>query len=158
MVLWWREDKKFTNRTSDWYLTANLREPYTYLMGLLCRFHREKDCSRFSEAWIPLAYTVAISGMIFNWGAIISKHLSTCIQQAQTLKEGETLSLYMALYLLDVICAINVFSGMNLNWHSYELSVHVYFNILWENRYKKSYSLICDQFIAHIYFFLFKKE
>jgi hypothetical protein len=30
--------------------------------------------------------------------------------------------------------------------------------ILWENRYKKSYSLICDQFIARIHFLLFKKE
>jgi hypothetical protein len=47
---------------------------------------------------------------------------------------------------------------MNLNWHSSELAVHVYFNILWENRYKKSYVVICDHFIAHIYFFLFRKE
>jgi hypothetical protein len=96
--------------------------------------------------------------MSFNWGAIISKQLSTCIRQAQTPKEGETLSFYMASYLLDVICARNVFSGMNLNWHSSELPVHVYFNILWENRYKKSFSLICDQFIACIYSLLFKKE
>jgi hypothetical protein len=73
-------------------------------------------------------------------------------------KEGETLSFYMASYLLDAICARNVFSGMNLNWHSYELSFHVYFNILWENRYKKSHSLFCDQFIARIYFLLFNKE
>jgi hypothetical protein len=64
----------------------------------------------------------------------------------------------MASYLLDIICARNIFSGMNLNWHSSELPANVYFNILWENRYKKSYSLICDQFITCIYFFLFKKE
>jgi hypothetical protein len=62
MASWWREDKNFTNRTSGWYPTANLREPYIYLMALLCRLHGEKDCSRFSEAWMPLAYTVAISG------------------------------------------------------------------------------------------------
>jgi hypothetical protein len=47
---------------------------------------------------------------------------------------------------------------MNLRWHISELPVHVYFNILWVNRYKKSHSLICDEFIAHIYFILFKKE
>jgi hypothetical protein len=63
---------------------------------------------------MPLAYTVAISGRGFNWGAIISKQLSTCIRQAQTPKEGETPSLYMASYLLDIICAKNIFSGMNL--------------------------------------------
>jgi hypothetical protein len=47
---------------------------------------------------------------------------------------------------------------MNLSWHVAELPVHVYFSVLWENRYKKSYSLICDEFIAQIYFILFKKE
>jgi hypothetical protein len=84
--------------------------------------------------------------------------LSICIQQAQTPKEGETPAFYMASYLLDVMCARNIFVGMNLSWHVAELSVHIYFIILWENRYKKSYSLICDEFIAHIYFILFKKE
>jgi hypothetical protein len=158
MASWWREDKKYTNRTSGWYQTTNLRESYIYLMALICRLYGEKDCSRFSEAWMPLAYTVAISGRGFNWGAIISKQLSICIQQAQTPKEGETPSFYMASYLLDVICARNVFAGMNLSWHVSELPVHVYFSILWENRYKKSYSLICDEFIARIHFILFKKE
>jgi hypothetical protein len=65
--------------------------------------HGENDYARFSEVWIPLAYTVDISGIGFNWGEIISKQLSTCIRQAQTLKEGETPSFYMALYLLDVV-------------------------------------------------------
>jgi hypothetical protein len=64
----------------------------------------------------------------------------------------------MVSYLLDVIYASNVFIGMNLNWHVAEIHVHVYFNILWENRYKKSYSLICDEFIAHAYFIIFKNE
>jgi hypothetical protein len=36
MASWWREDKNFTNRTSGWYPTTNLREPYIYLMALLC--------------------------------------------------------------------------------------------------------------------------
>jgi hypothetical protein len=64
----------------------------------------------------------------------------------------------MASYLLDVICTINVFSEMNLSWHVSKLLVHVYFSILWENRYKKSDSLIWDEFIARIHFILFKKE
>jgi hypothetical protein len=80
MAFWWREDKKFTNRTSSWYPMTNLREPYIYLMALLCRLHGEKDCTRFSEAWMPLAYIVAISGIGFNSGVIISKQLSTCIR------------------------------------------------------------------------------
>jgi hypothetical protein len=50
MASWWREDKKFTNRTSGWYPNTNLREFYIYLMALLFRLHGEKDCSRLLEA------------------------------------------------------------------------------------------------------------
>jgi hypothetical protein len=37
-------------------------------------------------------------------------------------------------------------------------SIHVYFSVLWKNRYKKYYSLINDEFIAQIYFIIFNKE
>jgi hypothetical protein len=73
-------------------------------------------------------------------------------------KEGEVPTFYMASYLLDVICTRNVFTDMNLSWHVAELLVHVYFSILWENRYKNSYTLICDEFISLIHFIIFKKE
>jgi hypothetical protein len=105
-------------------------------MALISRLYGEKDCSKFSEAWMPLAYIVAISGRSFNWGAIISKQLSIYVQQFQMPKEGEAPNFHMASYLLDVICARNVFVDMNLRWHVVELPVHVYFIILWENRYK----------------------
>jgi hypothetical protein len=138
MVSWWREDKKFTKQNSGWCPTTNLRQPYIYLMDLLCRLHGEKDYSMFSEAWMPFAYTVTVSRTSFNWGVIISKHLSTCILHAQQLKEGETPTFYMTSYLLDIICARNAFIGMNLSWNASELLVHVYFSILWENKYKRS--------------------
>jgi hypothetical protein len=137
---------------------TNLKEPYIYLMALICRLYGEKYCSRFSEAWMPLAYTIVIFRSGFNWGAIIYKKISICVQQSQTPKEGETPAFYMASYLLDVMCAKNIFAAMNLILHITKLLVHVYFIILWENRYKKSYSLICDEFITHIYFIIFKKE
>ena len=84
--------------------------------------------------------------------------MGTCIKQAQAPKEGDTPTFYMASYLLDVICAGNTFAEMNLNWHPSELAVHVYYNILWEKRYIKSYVVISDHFIAPIYFLLFKRE
>jgi hypothetical protein len=64
----------------------------------------------------------------------------------------------MASYLLDVMCTRNVFTDMNLSCHVADLPVHVYFNLLWEKLYKKYYALICDEFTAHIYFIIFKKE
>ena len=148
MASWWKEDKKFTNRSNGWYGRTNLRETYIYLMALICQLYGEKDCSKFLEAWMPLAYIVGISGSSFNWEAIISKKLSTNVAQDQVSKEGEAPTFHMALYLLDVICATNVFASMNLSWHVAELPVHVYFIILWENTYKKSYALIWDEFIA----------
>jgi hypothetical protein len=114
MDSWLREDNKYTKWSTDWYSMTNLREPYIYLMALICRLYGEKDCSRFLEVWMPLAYKVEISGRIFNWGAIISKKLSIFVQQAQTPKEGETLTFYMASYFLDVMCTRNIFVGVNL--------------------------------------------
>jgi hypothetical protein len=158
MASGWREYKKFTNRTSSWYQMASLREPYIFLMALIYRLYEEKYFSRFLEGWMPLAYTFDISRSGFNWGSIISKQLSIYIQQDQMSKEGETPSFYMESFLMHIMCARNVFTGMNLRWHTTELPVHVYFNVLWEDMYKKSYSLIPDEFITRIHFILFKKE
>jgi hypothetical protein len=131
LALWWKEDKKFTIIRNDWYNTVNLREPYMYLMSLICRLYGEKYCSKFLEAWMPLEYTMAISRSSFNWGDIISKHLVTDILQARTLMYGETLVFHMASYLLDIICKRNIFVCMNLSWHVSKLPMHVYFSIMW---------------------------
>jgi hypothetical protein len=66
MASWWREDKNFTNRRTGSYGTANLREPYIYLMALICRLYEDKYFSKFSVAWIPLEYTVRNVGCSFN--------------------------------------------------------------------------------------------
>jgi len=73
---WWKEYRKFINRTSGWYIVTGLREPYMYLMVLICWLYGEKDCSWFIEAWMSLAYTLATTKKIFNWGSIIAKQLS----------------------------------------------------------------------------------
>jgi hypothetical protein len=129
-----------------------------YLMALIFRLYGEKNYSNFSEAWMPLAYTMVIFGSSFYWGAIISKQLSINILQAQTPKEGEVSIFSMESYLLDVICARNVFAGMNLSRYIVEFLVHVYFSILWENRCKILYVVIYDGLVSRIYFIIFIKE
>jgi len=54
MASWWKEDKK-QNQSNVWYRTTNIREPYIYLMALICRLYEEKDFTKYSEAWMPLA-------------------------------------------------------------------------------------------------------
>jgi len=49
-------------------------------MDLIYLLYGKKDCSKFLEAWMALAYIVVISGRSFNWGAIISKQLSIFVQ------------------------------------------------------------------------------
>jgi hypothetical protein len=82
LTSWWREDKKFVNRASVWYNTVNLLEPYIFLMALFCCLYGENDCSKLFEDWIPLVYTIAIYGSIFNWGDIICNQLRTKIEEA----------------------------------------------------------------------------
>jgi hypothetical protein len=36
MASWWREETRYTNWSTGWYDTTNLREPYIYLMPLIC--------------------------------------------------------------------------------------------------------------------------
>jgi hypothetical protein len=52
--------QKFYKPEQQWYGIVNLREPYIYLMALIYRLYGDKDFSKFSEAWIPLEYIVAI--------------------------------------------------------------------------------------------------
>jgi hypothetical protein len=80
MASWQKEDKKFTNQRNGWCGMINLRDPYIYLMALIYRLYGEKDCSKFLEAWIPLAYTMVIIGSSLKWGVIISKQLSICLK------------------------------------------------------------------------------
>ena len=68
---WWKEDKNFTNRNNGWYKMVKITDPYMHLMALINLLYREKDYSKFLEAWMPLAYTVPISRNSFHWGAII---------------------------------------------------------------------------------------
>jgi hypothetical protein len=82
-----------------------------YVMILLCRLYGERDFSQFLEAWLPLAYHVAMWGKKFNWGGVISKQLSLKIIQAQSPKPGNPPEFHMVSFLLDVLCAHNTFPG-----------------------------------------------
>jgi hypothetical protein len=98
------------------------------------------------------------------WGEVLtgvpsfpsSEHLHSTGSDVE--RKRYSILLHGFLFIGHHLCARNVFSRMKLSWHTSELPVHVYFKILWENRYKKSYSLIYDQFIARIHFILFKRE
>jgi hypothetical protein len=144
---WWKEDIKFSKWSNGRYTILGLREPYIYAMILLCRLYGEKYCSQFSKAWPPLACHVAMWGNKFKWGGVISKKLNLKIIQAQSPKPRNPPEFDMVSFLLDVLYAQNAFSRLYLSW-----------NMLWEKRYKRFYSQICDFVIPRIYFLIFGHE
>jgi hypothetical protein len=64
----------------------------------------------------------------------------------------------MSSYLLDVMCAIQEYPSLGWRWKSDLPSIHAYFKMLWENKYKEDYEMICNELFATIYQILFGEE
>jgi hypothetical protein len=65
----------------------------------------------------------------FNWETIVSNQLCNMIEKVHKIKQKICVVnfFYMASYILDVICARNVFLGINLSCNISEAPIHVYF-------------------------------
>jgi hypothetical protein len=57
-----------------------------------------------------------------------------------------------------VICASQEYPSLGWKWKSDLLSIHVYCKMLWENKYKEDYELICNGLFSTIYQVLFGEE
>ena len=57
----------------------------------------------------------------------------------------------MVYLLLDTLCDYSDFLGFLVSWQISEPYVHVYFNMLWKNKYKIYYAQICDFFMYRLY-------
>ena len=64
----------------------------------------------------------------------------------------------MSSYLLDVMCASREYPSLGCRWEPNLPSVHVYWKILWENRYKEDYELIGNGLFSTLYQVLFGEE
>ena len=64
----------------------------------------------------------------------------------------------MSSYLLDVMCVSIEFPSLGWKWEPRLSSVHVYCKILWENKYKEDYELICNGLFSTLYQVLFGEE
>ena len=59
---------------------------------------------------------------------------------------------------MDVMCANIEFQSLEWKWEPSLSSVHVYFKMLWENKYKEDYDQICNKFFLTLYETLFGEE
>ena len=64
----------------------------------------------------------------------------------------------MSSYLLDVMCAIREYPSHGWKWKPYFLSIHVYYKMLWENKYKEDYEIIYNELFVTIFQILFGEE
>lgn len=62
----------------------------------------------------------------------------------------------MSSYLLDALCAIRQYLSLGWKWKPDLPSIHC--KMLWENKYKKDYELICNGLFSKIYQILFGEE
>ena len=153
MKEWWFEGKFREKPSPIEWRTSKFRKSIQIIVIMLARVFRRKDTSSFPEKWIPIIHQVITHGSTLNWGELSSSNLDIQLKKAQ--KEHQ---FYMSSYLLDVMCASWEYPSLGWKWKPYSLSIHVYCKMLWDNKYKEDYELICNGLFATIYQILFGEE
>jgi hypothetical protein len=112
-----------------------------------------KDGSTFPDKWIIIIYEIITSGSTLNWGELISSNLDV-----QLMKVQKDRQFYMSSYLMNVMCSSLEFPSLGWKWESNLPSIHVYYKMLWETKYKEDYELICNILFPTLYQVLFSEE
>ena len=61
-------------------------------------------------------------------------------------------------YLLNAMCASREYPSLSWKWNPYLPSIHVYYKMIWERKYKEGYERICNGLFSPIYLILFGEE
>lgn len=105
------------------------------------------DAMVFWQEWVPLAYEIAFKGTIFNWGAVLSANFKATIATSPWTDKPERSNLFMYDYLVDKFCSQHLFPIRKWTWNPIDPLVHVYFDLLWDFKYRSSYEKICNYFL-----------
>lgn len=108
-----------------------------HLTDMLSQLLGEADSTFFKVDWIPLAHRVIYIGTIFNLASILSVNIIKAMEKEVPKPEGKGTPFYYSGFLLDVLCAHNSFLDLNWEWTPKCLPIHVHFQELWEEHYKK---------------------
>lgn len=52
LVGWWIEGKTFLKKNDDVYAITKLRDPYSYVMAMMCKLYGEPNFLHFKDAWV----------------------------------------------------------------------------------------------------------
>ena len=149
----WFEGQFRAKSASTKWKTSKFRKSVQIMVMLLSRVFERKDGASFLDKWIPIIYQIIKSIYKLNWGELISSNLDIQLNKAQ--KDHQ---FFMSSYLMNVMCASIEFPSLGWKWEPSLPSVHVYCKILWENKYKEDYELICNGLFSTLYQVLFSEE
>jgi len=150
---WWSEGNFRSKPANAKWKTSKFWKTVQIIVILLSRVFGRKDGSTFLDKWIPIIYQIMTSKVTLNWGKLISSNLDN-----QLKKEHKDHQFYMSTYLMDAMCASLEFPSLEWKWEPSLPSVHVYYKMLWENKYKEDYDQICNKFFPTLYETLFGEE
>jgi hypothetical protein len=117
------------------------------------RIFGRKYASSFSKKWIPIIHRGITHGSTVNSSEIISSILDIQLKKSQ--KEDH---FFLSSYLLDVVCASRKYPSLGWKLKFGLPSIHIYCKMLWENKYREDYGLICNGLFSTIYQVLFGEE
>ena len=150
---WWSEGQFRAKLASVEWKTYKFKKSIQIIVILLSRVFGRKYASSFLDKWIPIIYQVITSGSMLDWGELISSNLDIQLKKSQ--KEHQ---FYMSSYLLDVMCATREYPSLGWKWEPILPSIHVYCQMLWENKYKEDYEFICNGLFSTLYKFCSLKK
>ena len=150
---WWFEGQFRAKPTVVEWKNSKFRKRIQIIVIFLSRVFGRKDSSIFLDKWIPIIYQVITSGSTLNWGELILSNLDILLKKYR--KEHR---FFMYSYLLDVMCVSIEYPSLDWKWEPNLPSFHVYCKILWENKYKEDYEMICNGLFSTLYQVLFGEE
>jgi hypothetical protein len=86
---------------------------------------------------------------------MLSTNLTESITIVKNIELGTFLNFPMSSYLLDIMCVAHQYPKMGWECQLIDLSIHIYYKVLWEHKYKLEYHNICDHFVVPLYEFIF---
>ena len=150
---WWSKRHFKSKPTTTKWKTSNFIKIVQIIVILISRVFGRKDGSTFLDKWIPIIYQIITSGATLNGGELISSNLDN-----QLKKVHKDRQFYMSTYLMDVMCANIEFPSLEWKWESSFPSIHVYYKMLGENKYKEDYDQICNKVFPNLYNVLLGEE
>lgn len=156
---WYQEEEGFKDRASILkYNTTPFIPLVQYLMAMLSRLHREANYMFFKSEWIPLAHGVMFYHNNVYFGQHFVFQYYSGLEKIVQRSDVRGSPFYFLGFILDVLCASNLFPCLKWAWTLKCPPIHIYYQELWRENYHKEMYSICEHFTALAHRMIFRVE